>query len=255
LKKPLTILLAAFGTTIPRARESYALLEEGVRRRFPDADVRWAFTSSIVRERLAEGGEVVESPQEAIRRCLREGIPSLVVQSIHVTPGQEFGRLTSIDGGPLKLCFGRPLLDQPEDYRRLLEALADQVLPDRVTIFVGHGNDNDIAFNEANHRMDELVRQRFPNAILASLEGSPGPAAIEGILPRAKAIGKVHFVPLLFVAGDHVVHDLLGDEPTSWKNRMAGANVTCGPPLGAIDAVREIYLDHLSDAVSKHNNG
>ncbi len=244
-------MLAAFGTTIPQARESYTLLEAGVRQRFPDAHVRWAFTSSIVRGRLAEEGEIIDSPQEALRRFQDEGIPSIVVQSIHVTPGQEFSRLACIDSGPLKLHFGRPLLDQPEDYHRLLDALADQVRPDRATIFVGHGNDNDIAFNHANHRMDELVRQRFPGAILASLEGSPGPAALAEFLPHAQALGRVHFVPLLFVAGDHVVNDLLGDEPTSWKNQMGVTNVTCGPPLGSIPAVREIYLDHLRDAAAK----
>jgi sirohydrochlorin cobaltochelatase len=251
LKEPLTILLAAFGTTIPQARESYTLLEQGVRQRFPHANVRWAFTSSIVRKRLAEEGEIVDSPEDALRRLQGEGIQSIVVQSIHVTPGQEFSRLVSIESGPLRIFFGRPLLDQPRDYDRLLDALADQVWPDRATIFVGHGNDNDIAFNLANHRMDELVRQRFPGAILASLEGSPGPAAIEEILPRARDLGRVHFVPLLFVAGDHVVNDLLGDEPTSWKNQMKVPKVTCGPPLGSIPAVREIYLDHLSDAVNR----
>jgi sirohydrochlorin cobaltochelatase len=245
LKDTPAVLLAAFGTTIPEARESYSLLEEEVRRRLPQADIRWAFTSTVVRRRLAEGGETIDSPAEALAHLKGEGFRQVVVQSVHVTPGQEFLRLSgeTLDG--LAISFGRPLLDQPSDYDRVLDILADQVDPAVPTLFVGHGNDNDPLFNEANHRMDRLVRQRFPGAVLASLEGSPGPAVLEEIRPIARAAGRVHFIPLLFVAGDHVVNDLLGDEPTSWKNALGVPHVSCGPPLGKIPAIREIYVDHL----------
>lgn len=249
LNEPIAILLAAFGTTISQAKKSYDLLEEGVRRRFPSAVVRWAYTSSIVRVRLAERGEPIDSPAEALVRWSQEGVDRVVVQSIHVTPGEEFLRLTGLQEERMTLIFGRPLLDQEADYEAVLDALADQVVPEVPTIFVGHGNNNDPVFNLANKRMDQLVRDRFSNAILASLEGTPGPSALNEMIPMARQVGKAHFIPLLFVAGDHVVNDLLGEEATSWKNQLGIEQVTCGPPLGQIDAIREIYIEHLWQAV------
>ncbi|MBY0588350.1 sirohydrochlorin cobaltochelatase [bacterium] len=249
MNEPIAILLAAFGTTISQARKSYDLLEEGVRRRFPSAAVRWAYTSSIVRARLAERGEPIDSPAEALARWSQEGVDRVVVQSIHVTPGEEFLRLTGLQQERMTLIFGRPLLDQDADYEAVLDALADQVVPAVPTIFVGHGNNNDPVFNLANKRMDQLVRGRFSNAILASLEGAPGPSALNEMIPMARQVGKAHFVPLLFVAGDHVVNDLLGEEATSWKNQLGIEQVTCGPPLGQIDAIREVYIEHLGQAV------
>jgi sirohydrochlorin cobaltochelatase len=251
LSESTAILLAAFGTTVEKARRSYQLLEDGVRERFPSAEIRWAFTSSMVRAKLLSQGERVLSPAEALAEWSSEGVRQVVVQSVHVTPGEEYERLKNLNSAEMVLIFGRPLLDAESDYSAVLDALANQVDPAVPTVFVGHGNDNDARFNEANERMDRYVRTRFPGALLASLEGSPGPAALEEILPEARRAGRAHFVPLLFVAGDHVVNDLLGAEETSWKNRLGIENVSCGPPLGEVAAIREIYLDHLRQAVEK----
>lgn len=42
-----TILLVAFGTSVPQARAAYANVERLIRRAFPDIPLRWAYTSSM----------------------------------------------------------------------------------------------------------------------------------------------------------------------------------------------------------------
>jgi len=51
------ILLVAFGSSIPEAQVSFENIEKKVRAAFPDVPVHWAYTSSIIRHKLAKEGE------------------------------------------------------------------------------------------------------------------------------------------------------------------------------------------------------
>ena len=60
-------------------------------------------------------------------------------------------------------------------------------------------------------------------------------------------------MPFLFVAGEHVANDILGDNPESWKSELLQQKayriegITEG--LGYLDGVIAIYLDHLDQAL------
>ena len=56
------ILLAAFGTTVPEAQKAFDQIEAQVKQAFPGIEVRWAYTSSIVRAKLAKQGKVLLLP-------------------------------------------------------------------------------------------------------------------------------------------------------------------------------------------------
>ena len=62
---------------------------------------------------------------------------------------------------------------------------------------------------------------------------------------------EVELRPLMTVAGDHAKNDLAGEEPGSWKNRLAaeGYAVTCTlRGLGEYPAVRALFVSHAREA-------
>ena len=241
------IVLAAFGSSYDAARAVYRGIEVATRERFVGYEIRWAFTSSMVRRILKERGETIDSPAECFERLRKDGYRQVVVQSLHVVPGEEYHRLaaTRVDG--LDVRFGRPLLSTDADIDALIGALTVEMKPAMPNVFVGHGNDKHPEYNATNVAVDRRLRQRFENVILASVEGEPGPAPLEEIRPLAQAAGAVHFIPMMLVAGDHVQNDVMGDDPDSWKSLVAAAETTCSPPLGAHRHVIKLYLDHLAE--------
>ena len=245
------IILAAFGTTIRQARNVYDNFESLVREQWPVHDVRWTFTSTTVRRALAEEGKIVLDPPSTLEQIRREGFRSAVIQSLHVTPGEEFSRLSSISAEGLHTIFGRPLFDKEKDEERVFDAVASEVKPDVPTVFVAHGNTHRREFDGVYQRLVNHAHDRFPESVLASLEGVPGPEPLDRIKARVTETKRVHFVPLLFVAGDHVLNDVMGDEPESWKNLLGAKEATCSPPLGERQAVLEIYLEHLAIAIEE----
>ena len=48
------ILLVAFGSSLPEAQVSFENIDKKVRAAYPDIPIRWAYTSSIIRKKLAK---------------------------------------------------------------------------------------------------------------------------------------------------------------------------------------------------------
>ena len=58
----------------------------------------------------------------------------------------------------------------------------------------------------------------------------------------------------MVVAGDHANNDMAGDEEDSWKTIFAadGYEVECLlQGLGELEAIQQIYVDHVRIAVNK----
>lgn len=53
------LLLAAFGTSVPEALPSFKAVDQSFRQNFPDQPVVWAYTSQIIRRKLAKEGRPV----------------------------------------------------------------------------------------------------------------------------------------------------------------------------------------------------
>jgi len=242
-------VLAAFGTTVPSARHVYDRFESIVRQRFPNNSVRWTFTSQIVRDRLAEEGLSVFDPAETLATIANEGHTSVVVQSLHITPGEEFERLASLSHEGLAVQFGKPLMHDVPAIDRLLGLLRDEMRAETPTVLVAHGNGR-AEFDGWYAKLIDRAKAILPRAVLASLEGFPGLSPRTEIQSRVAERGEVHFVPLLLVAGDHVLNDIMGEDSESWKNQLGALRATCAPPLGERGKVLEIFLEHLVEAVN-----
>ncbi len=256
VKKP-TIVLAAFGTSVAEAQAALESIDSAVTAACPDYDVRWAFTSSIILKKLRSQGQTTLFARKVPLMNLTEvyadlqskGVTDIVVQSLHVSPGQEYNEVKDVATGSLKAKYGLPLLTDDASRKALLAALSDQFKGgDTATVLCGHGNDHHPEFNDQLIEMDKLARGMNKNIVLASVEGKPGTEkAFEDVKKRgAKA---VHFVPMMVVAGDHIMNDVMGDEDDSWKKTL-GLPATASTGLGSNPKVVELFVKRLLDTLN-----
>ena len=148
-KKP-TIVLAAFGTSIPKAQAALEQIDTVVRNRFPNHTVHWAFTSQFILKKLRKNGQTtlferqvpLLSLPEVYDKLTQKGIDRVVVQSLHVAPGQEFNDLLKCPTKGLQVAYGKPLLADIKKIHQFADVLSSRFgAPDSVTVLCGHGND------------------------------------------------------------------------------------------------------------------
>lgn len=255
------ILLAAFGTTIPEAQKALDQVEQRVRQEFPGVEVRWAYTSGMVRKKLASEGKTLESPEMALARLMDDGFTHVAVLSLHTIPGREFHELAQnarlfgqMSDGFRKVSVAWPLLSSREDHVRVAKAMIRQIpsgrKPQDAVVLMGHGSEHhpsDAIYSAMNLAFHELD----PNIHVATVDGYP---QLEDILPRLEAAKtrKVYLMPFMAVAGDHARNDMSGDEPDSWKSVLKAKGFDCDIVLkGTAEnaEIVDVWLDHLKTAM------
>jgi len=251
------ILLAAFGTTVPEAQKAFDQVEARVRQTFPGIEVRWAYTSSIVRAKLAKQGKAFLSPESALAKLMDEGYTHVAVLSLHTIPGVEFHELNQnarlfgqMAGGFEKILVARPLLSSHEDLERAARAMFKSMpagrKPGDGVILMGHGTENhpsDAVYLALYHTLQETDS----NVHIATVDGYP---TIRDILPKLKEkkVKKVYLVPFMAVAGDHARNDMAGDGPDSWKSLLGKEGFSVEPVLrgtAEIPEIVDLWVDHL----------
>jgi len=243
------IILSAFGTST-EARATYNFFEAGVRERFPRHDILWAYTSRTLRAKMARKGVLWRSPEELLHDLPERGYRHAVIQSLHIVPGIEFDKIAAAAAAaPLPAAVGKPLLSCSADCTRVLDALAAHIADpsSTITVLAGHGTPH----HEATALYNEFSRQlrlRYPeNVHLCMVEGEP---SWEGTLACMKktALRRVRIVPFMFVAGDHILHDVLGDSD-SWLSQLDGYAVDARRSgLGHNSAIADIFFQHMRAA-------
>jgi sirohydrochlorin cobaltochelatase len=251
------LVLAAFGTTT-EAFDTYNHFEKKVKERFPDYEIRWAFTSHKVRHKVAkEKGQKLNDLGTTLRELKAAGYSRVVIQSLHIVPGAEWDKkVVQVSRGipGLKVALGKPLLSSPKDQERVLQTIA-QTFPkdskDTVVVLMAHGSPVPEG-EKAYFAFDRLLRSRYQNVFLGAVEHKPSKKEAFEAVKKANP-ANVILMPFMFVAGEHVAKDMLGDDPESWKSdllkqkayRIEG--ITKG--LGYQDGIIDIYLDHLAQAL------
>jgi sirohydrochlorin cobaltochelatase len=251
------IVLAAFGTTTA-AFDTYKHFEEKVKERFPDYEIRWAFTSRKVRHKVgAEQGKKLNDLGTTLGELKTAGYNRVVVQSLHIVPGEEWEKKVvevSREIPGLKVALGKPLLSSPKDQERVFQTIA-QTFPkdskDTVVVLMAHGSPSPEA-TRAYFAFDRLLRAHYQNVFLGTVEGKPTKEEAFEAVKKANP-GTVVLMPFMFVAGEHVAKDMLGADAESWKSELLKQKpyhiegVTKG--LGYQDGIINIYLDHLAQAL------
>jgi sirohydrochlorin cobaltochelatase len=255
---PPAIVFTAFGTSTAAA-DTYKHVEALARKRFPGQEIRWAFTSQKVTQKVWEKQrqKLQELPQ-VLQDLKSAGYTRVAVQSLHVVPGAEWDEMVreSRQVPGLTVAVGRPLLYSPEDLERVLAALAQTFpldLKHHAVVLVGHGSPTPQG-ESAYLAFEKLLRSRYPgqNVFLGTVQDQPaGEKALAAV--QASGATSVAFVPFLLVAGEHVNKDIMGDAPDSWKSRLlAGRTLEIQGSrqgLGYRDDIVALYLDHLEQAL------
>lgn len=255
------ILLVSFGTSVPEAQEALDAVDSAFKEAFPGQPLRWAYTSQIIRKKLASQGHAVGGISEGLAALSGAGVRVVRVQSLHVLPGEEFSaleRAVLLDvarhpGRFDAVYLGRPMLESREDAVELSRAvLADApALGSQrdALVLMGHGQEHGragLAFEGARAVFHDADRRVF----MATVEGSRGFSELLAELKAAR-VKNVILEPLMLVAGDHARNDLAGDEEDSWASQLKKAGLRVGvhlKGLGQIPGARAILVRHARES-------
>lgn len=263
LHKNIGILLVAFGSARTGAQAAMASMEQELRITFPEAELFWAFTSGIIRGKLKTEGHPVDSPMEALCRMRDNGFSEIIVQSLHVIPGGEYESLqkaisvfTAQAGRAVSVTLGRPLLYSHDDILEVCRLLPE-LLPaaedeSEAVLLTGHGTSH--PSNIYYPGIQYYLWQQSPRYWLATIEGYP---TLQDILPmlKEKKIKRVWLMPFLAVAGNHVLDDMAGDKPDSWKSILEAAGYQVFPVLKGLAEYKKIarlWIKHLKESLESH---
>ena len=257
------ILVVSFGTSFNDSRHiTIGAIESAIREKFPDYDVRRAFTSQIIIDKLKErDGVVIDNVEEALDRLVADKVQEIVVQPTHLMNGYEYDDLAkaleSYKDKFKKIAFGEPLLSSDDDYYKVIAALASvsERYDDGKTalVFMGHGTEAE-SNKVYSTLQDKLSAEGKKNYFIGTVEATP---TIEDVLKGVKAAGlkKAVLRPLMVVAGDHANNDMADlEDPESWASQLtaAGIEVECVlEGLGQIVEIDDLYAAHAADAIAK----
>ena len=233
------ILVVSFGTSVPEARQAIDNLVGTARKAFPDFEVRLAFTSNIIRRKLArESKEFIMNPVQALAQLNDEGVKRVFIMPTHMIPGEEYDEIANVaeafsalEGkyGFETLKLGRPFLDGVDDCEGMADLLINRFraqLQDEGTaiVLMGHGTPEHFAnamYSQLQLALDTKAYGRF---FLGTVEAAPKIEDVIAKLKRHPEVRKLVLSPLMIVAGDHAHNDLAGeDDPESWLNVLKGA--------------------------------
>lgn len=257
------ILLAAFGSGSVQGESTLKLFDAKVRARFPDTPVRWAFTSELLRGRLAVARKKTDSVPKALSKMCFERFTHIAVQPLQIIPGNEYAELEAqvlAITPDTRAAVGAPLLASGPDVtlaaRAVIAHLPPDRQPDEAVILMGHGARHNAVSRYAD--LYQAVQKLDPHVHVGTMNGA---SQLEDILPRLgspSASARVWLMPLLSVVGRHTLNDMAGKNPESWSSRIDAAGFTCIPVLkGTAEyaAFIAIWLEHLSHTMEQLAHG
>ena len=248
------IIIVSYGSTKAQARQKsiepfYTLFKNT----YTTAKVVQAYTSRFVRKRLLEENIKIDSPKEAIEALIEEGYKKIYLQPTHILPGHEYHRIIEAveniqeEHRKVQIYIGKALLDPKNDMKAILEILKNYYGFNRNKtkyVLLGHGTDH-LAHQQYEQFEQIAASQKYP-VLVGTIEDG-----VDEVIQRLNVATthNVELIPLLFVAGDHVMNDMMG-KTNSWMTSIQahGFEVKCHPVgLGEIGAIREYYLKQFEN--------
>ena len=258
--KKVGILLVAFGSSESSAQVSFENIDKKVKATYSGIPVRWGYTSTIIRKKLAKQGKYLDSPEMALAKMMDEGFTHVAVQSLHTIGGDEYHDLRrtvgafKVMGAFQRIVLGYPLLATQEDMQRAVNAIFSIIPNERknseAVVLMGHGTHH--PSNAFYAALMFQLQLRDPNIFMGTVEGYPEVDDIKEMLFNKK-IKKAYLMPFMSVAGDHAKNDMAGDEDDSWKSIFTKAGIQCVPILkgtAEYDVFVDMWVDHLGGPLS-----
>ena len=275
------ILLVTFGSTFKAPQATFDGIDKSAKAKFAGEEIRWAYTSDDIlnklRKGLGEGGlqKNNDTPKEALKKMIEAGYGKIVVQSLHVIPGEEYDDLlqsladieASYEG--VKIEVGAPLLNRNEDLVAVAKVLADkfaaQIKTGEPVLLMGHGTPHQ---NDKKYAALEVeLKKTYKKFYVGTVEGigfDKGETSIDGIITKLGTLKldskNVSISPLMSIVGDHANNDMNANtgeskpEDQSWREKLVAAGYTVTgvmKGLGDYDEIKAIWLSHLKEAEAK----
>lgn len=245
----IALLMVHFGTTHEDTRAlTIDAINRKAREQFPQMEIREAYTSRIIMRILNKRGVRKLNPVEALAQLKAEGYTHVVVQSTNIIDGIEMESLRK-DIALMKPLFkeirlGMPLLYSPEDYKQVIDCLAEKGQEKSFTILVGHGTYTPATAQYA--MLDYMLQvEGHTDFAVGTVEGYP---TFDNAISRVQAkkkIKQVQLIPFMFVAGDHAKNDIAGDMKEILEKKGYKVSVRM-EGLGENPAIQQIYIDHIN---------
>jgi sirohydrochlorin cobaltochelatase len=252
------IVFATFGTTFPDGLQGILHIRDRIRKKFPETEVRIAFTSNMIRkiwhkrqhdetfkkENPAIPPDIffVKGPLATIVDLQDDGFTTIVVQPGHISLGEEFLDLVSYINGLnaittikeknrpfVKLVVSRPAMGTMGtkhpyvgDINKLAKSLAGDIRKAEEThsalLYMGHGNEF-FPSSGAYLEFVDVMNTLYPET-KTYIATVEGFPTLETVIKQMKndKIAKVLLKPLMTVAGDHTINDMAGAGPESMKS-------------------------------------
>lgn len=256
------ILVVSFGTShIEALKSSIEKIENRIRDEFKDYDVFRSFTAHFIIKKLKERDNLdILIPEEALEDLRDKGYEEVIVQPLHIIPGEEFDYIKGIvehNKDKFKnIKLGRPIFfyqgmnGLPEDYTLFIESVKELLENEESVILFGHGTEHPA---NAVYGMLQtvLVDEGYDNVFVATVEGYP---TMENAIKKIKnkGIKKTKLVPLLLVAGDHAKNDMASDEDDSMKSKLEKEGIEVKlhmHGLGEVDKFEQLYVNRIHDSI------
>lgn len=256
------LLAVSFGTSYNDSRDvTIGAIENALQAAYPEYEVRRAFTSQIIIDKLKErDGLEIDNVTQAMDRLVADGVKEVVIQPTHVMSGYEYDDVIA-EVTPYKEKFtsfktSEPLLISDADYDKVVSAITAETASydadGTAIVFMGHGTEHDANATYAKLQQ-KLTDAGQDNYFIGTVEAEP---TLEEVLALVQESGakKVVLLPLMIVAGDHANNDMAGDEEDSWKSifEAAGFEVECVlKGLGQNTAIQQMFVEHAAAAMGK----
>ena len=259
-EKKVGILLVAFGSSEDSAQVSFENIDKKVKSAYSGIPVRWAYTSVIIRDKLAKQGKLLDSPEVALAKMMDEKFTHVAVQTLHTIGGSEYHDLRRTVGaynimrGFERVILGYPLLSTQKDMERTVDAILETIPKERkkdeAVVLMGHGTHH--PSNAFYAALMFQLQLKDPNIYVGTVEGYPEVDLIKELMLKNK-VKKAYLMPFMSVAGDHAKNDMASDEDDSWKSIFTKTGIECVPILkgtAEFDVFVDIWVDHLGGPLS-----
>ncbi len=252
-------ILVFFGTSMPEGKVALDALEKAYAKVGDEIIV--AYTSDIIRNKLAKQGVKILSVNAALNKAAESGYKNVRVQSFHVGAAEEFYQLqrmivknVTVHPDRFKsILLGYPLMSSGQDLYEvrdvLLEALPKERKKDEAIVLMGHGNHHgpgDIML----YALEKALQEKDKLVYVAAVEGS---STFDKVLTKLKEnkVKTVWLQPFMVVAGDHARNDMAGPEADSWLSQLKAQGIEAKIHmlgLGQIKGIQDIFLRHTKQA-------
>jgi len=255
------LLVVSFGTSYNDTRDlTIGAIEAALQTAYPDYEVRRAFTSQIIIDKLAErDGLIIDNVTEAMDRLAAEGVKEVIIQPTHVMTGYEYDDVVA-ETTPYADKFetfkiGKALLVSDADYDQLISVITEEtkayVADDTAIVFMGHGTEHEAnaTYSKLQQRITELGHKNY---FIGTVEAEPDLEEIMALVADSGA-SKVVLLPLMIVAGDHAANDMAGDEEDSWKSAFEAKDyqVECVlKGLGQYPGIQDMVVRNAGELIT-----